>query len=156
MGFAQKTSANGEPIDGQYDTRNPYVVSNKQFYATGENTAFFYAGLIDYTHKTRSNYRVNVTFNDDYTLTLEAGEQAENDKTPLNFSYDPASANYSVSEELDQLRPYLLRKLTLVNLKYYITDYTQGEPVNYKFEGTYAMLRIINTQIPDQDQAIQW
>jgi hypothetical protein len=156
LGCAQSFDEFGQPAPGQYDEDQPYVVQEKQFYATGENTAFFYAGAIDHTHKTRSNYRVNVTFNDDYTLTLEAGEQAENDETPLNFSYDPASANYSVSEEPDELKTYLLRKLTSVNLKYYITDYTQGEPVNYKFEGSYSMLRIINTQIPDQDQAIQW
>lgn len=156
LGCAQSYDQFGDLVPGKYDEDRPYVVESKQFFATGDNTAFFFAGAIDHTHRTRANYRVNVTFNDDYTLTLEPSEEALNSDTPLNFSYDKAGAQYSVSEEPDELKTYLLRKLTSVNLKYYITDYTQGEPMNYKFEGSYSMLRIINTQIPDQDQAIQW
>jgi hypothetical protein len=154
MGFAQKTSANGQPIDGQYDSRNPYVVPSKQFYATGENTAFFYAGAIDHTHKDRKRYRVNITFLDNERVALEASEAAQ--KGGLNFSYDTDASSYSVSEVMDDVQTYLLRKTVIVNLKYYMTDYSQGVPVNYKYEGAYTLLRIINTQIPDQDQAIQW
>ena len=168
LGAAQKVSSSGQPIPGEYDNDVPYVVSEKQFYATGSNTAFFYAGAIDYTYKTRPNYRVNVKFNSTSgyedengayhdlggTMTLTPGPMAL--MAGLNFSYDKTYTTYAVSEEPDDLKTYLLRKLTILNMKYYLTDYTQGEPINYKFEGSYAMLRLINTQIPDQDQAIQW
>jgi hypothetical protein len=155
LGSVQKVDGNGLPIQGEYDEDVPYAVSDKIFYATGENTAFFYAGGIDYTHKDRDNYRVNVEFGDDgESLRFWASETAK--KAGLNFSVSNNNVTYFVAEEPDPLKNYLLRKTTVVNVEYYMTDRTQGEPLNYKFKGAYSMLRIINTQIPDQDQAIQW
>ena len=142
-GYADDGSGN-YPLD-----QAKLIVDTKTFYATGANTAFFYAGPIDHTYKQREEYRVDVTFEEGGRIYLTA------DNPALGFSVE--SASYEKSDVADPLKPYLVRKNTTINAVYFMTDATNGgEPVKYKFTGAMVMQRTINTQIPDQDQAIQW
>ena len=119
-----------------------------------ENTIFFYAGNIDEDRKDRANYKVYARFNDagGVTLSADAGN------TDMNFSVNK-DASYVLREEMDAVRPYLLhRYVTINNISYQFTDYTMipGFEVKYKVEGSLILERKINTQIPDEDQAIEW
>lgn len=144
-GYADDGSGN-YPMD-----QAKLIVDEKVMYATGANTAFFYAGAIDHTYKQRAKYRVNVTFEATGGRLLLTPE----DNSEMNFRVE--SASYEQTATPDPLKPYLVRKNTIVNAVYYMTDATSGgEPVKYKFTGAMVMQRTLNTQIPDEDQAIQW
>jgi hypothetical protein len=128
----------------------PYTVSNKTLYATGDRTAFFYAGGVDHTNKQRDEYRVDVEF-------LDAGALKWSASNPdLEFSVKPGSDSYLTPEEPDAIKPYLVRKSVIIQATYYMLDKTGGVPVKYEFKGSMTMQRTVNTQIPDEDQAIQW
>jgi hypothetical protein len=128
----------------------PYTVSNKTLYATGDRTAFFYAGGVDHTNKQRDEYRVDVEF-------LDAGALKWSASNPdLEFSVKPGSDSYLTPEAPDAIKPYLVRKSVIIQATYYMLDKTGGVPVKYEFKGSMTMQRTVNTQIPDEDQAIQW
>ena len=132
----------------------PIVKSTITAYVVDENTIFFYAGNIDEDRKDRANYKVYARFNDagGVTLSADAGN------TDMNFSVNK-DASYVLREEMDAVRPYLLhRYVTINNISYQFTDYTMipGLEVKYKVEGSLILERKINTQIPDEDQAIEW
>ena len=141
--------------NGNYPTdTSPYVTTEKTFYATGADaegnqTAFFYAGNIDHTYKQRDEYRVDVTFQ------KTGGAMILTAPNP-NLEFSCESANFSRSDVADPLKPYLVRKTTIIQAVYYMKDSTGGVPVYYKYDGSMTMQRTINTQIPDEDQAIQW
>ena len=62
-------------------------------------------------------------------------------------------------EKMDEVRPYLLhRYLTINNIDYQFTDYTMvpSKSIIYKVSGSLILERRLNTQIPDEDQAIEW
>ena len=142
----------GSPMyNGAVDkTAIPYTVSEKVLYATGENTAFFYAGGVDHTYKQRDDYRVDVKFLDAGALEFSAANP------DLEFEVIAGSDSYLSPEVADAIKPYLVRKSVIIQVTYNMLDKTGGVPVKYQFKGTMTMQRTINTQIPDQDQAIQW
>lgn len=60
---------------------------------------------------------------------------------------------------MDATRPYLKHRYVIINnIDYYYSDYTAvaGTSVRYHVKGTLTLSRKINTQIPDEDQAIEW
>ena len=66
---------------------------------------------------------------------------------------------FTISEEMDATLPYLLRRTIVVEgISFYFTDYSSSDLVDYDFtvQGSLTMERQINTQIPDEDQAIEW
>lgn len=57
------------------------------------------------------------------------------------------------------VQPYLrYRNVIINNIDYDFADYTSsvGSKFYYNISGTLTLQRTINTQIPDEDQAIQW
>ena len=62
----------------------------------------------------------------------------------------------SIEDAVEQLKT--LSEFKLNNLEYEFTDYTSvpGYPLEYVVKGSLTMERKINTQIPDEDQAIEW
>lgn len=125
------------------NTRNAYVVDHE--------TIFFYAGVQDEDLLERSVYKILTRFNDDGTLTLEA----EDPKINLKVNGTPT---YELSERIDDTLPYLLHRYVTVKMEYEFDDYTTvpGQIISYTANGTMTMERKINTQIPDEDQAIEW
>ena len=65
---------------------------------------------------------------------------------------------YDIEETTDVDQPYLIHRYVTLNLEYEyddtleVPDYT----VKYRAKGIMTMERKINTQIPDEDQAIEW
>ena len=76
----------------------------------------------------------------------------------LNF-VNKKEASYRILEEMDAVRPYLKRRYVIINnIDYEYTDYTSvpGSGIVYTVRGSLTLERIFNTQIPDEDQAIEW
>lgn len=145
-GTALKTSMEG------YENETPIVKEEIRSYVVDENTIFFYAGNIDEERQDRRNYKVYATFNETGGVTFRA------DNPDMKFSVNK-DASYTVTEQMDAVRPYLLhRYITINNIDYQFTDYTMVPDVDIKYivTGSLILERQLNTQIPDEDQAIEW
>ena len=59
---------------------------------------------------------------------------------------------------MDETLPYLMYRNIILDIEYEYTDYTtvDGLQIDYSVSGSLALQRQINTQIPDEDQAIVW
>jgi len=138
-------------MDGA-ENETSIVKSEIKSYVVDENTIFFYAGAIDEERQDRQNYKIYARFNDSGGVTLYA------DNPLLNFRVNK-DLSYTISEMIEPNYPYLLRKtITINNIDYNFTDYTMIPNINiqYVVKGTLSLQRVLNTQIPDEDQAIQW
>jgi len=145
-GTALKTNMKG------YEDETPIVKSEIRSYVVDENTIFFYAGNIDEDRQDRRNYKVYATFNQ------TGGVRFWSDNPEMDFKLNK-DASYTIAEQMDAVRPYLLhRYLTINNIDYEFTDYTMISTVdiNYVVTGSLTLHRQLNTQIPDEDQAILW
>ncbi|MCW3804460.1 DUF4973 domain-containing protein [Plebeiibacterium marinum] len=135
-----------------YEDDAAIVRSTTMLYVVDESTAFFYAGTVDEDNTDRRSYKINAKFNEDNTVTLTAEDpniKFVSNSTPV----------FSIEEEVNYEHPYILdRYVTISNIDYDFTDYTsvEGYEINYTVQGTIMLHRSINTQIPDEDQAIQW
>lgn len=138
--------------DGGWNADEPMVTSNRTAFVVDENTVYFYAGLVDEDLVERARYKVYVTFNENKSLTLTAEDPA------INFQLSgDANPVYSVVESMDATRPYLKHRYTTLRLIYTFDDITSAPvPIRYIVMGSLTLERNINTQIPDEDQAIEW
>lgn len=127
----------------------PLTMSDKIFYAVDEKTAFFYPGIIDHTYDDRADYKVYVTYEDSGALTF----RAENPE--INFQII-GPATYETPSRKDDNKPYLEYRYVIMQFTYEFTDMTGAVDTRYRFKGAMTMQRAVNTQIPDQDQAILW
>lgn len=135
-----------------YEDETPIVKDQVVGYVVNENEVFFYAGNIDETRQDRKNYKVYASFQEDGEVKLSS------DNPEIDFVVNQ-KASYTISEQMDAVRPYLLRRyLTIKNIDYEFTDYTMVPNIElrYKVSGSLVLERRINTQIPDEDQAIEW
>lgn len=135
-----------------YENETPIVKSEIRSYVVDENTIFFYAGNIDEERQDRRNYKIYATFNDMGGVTFSS------DNPEIDFVVNK-DASYTVTEQMDAVRPYLLhRYITINNIDYEFTDYTMvpNVDIRYLVNGSLILQRQLNTQIPDEDQAIQW
>lgn len=131
------------------------VANNITGYVVDDNTVFFYAGTIDEDRTDRSRYKVFAEFNGSSTGGV-INFYAENPE--LKF-VNLKEASYRIVEEMDAIRPYLKRRYVIINnIDYEFTDYTSvpGSEITYTVRGSLTLERVFNTQIPDEDQAIQW
>lgn len=145
-GTALKTVMEG------YEEETPIVKADIKAYVVDENTIFFYAGNIDEDRQDRRNYKIYADFDETGGVTLYA------DNPDMNFQVNK-DASFTITEQMDDIRPYLLhRYLTINNIDYQFSDYTMVPSVNinYKVSGSLILERRLNTQIPDEDQAIEW
>lgn len=145
-GTALKTVMEG------YEEETPIVKNEIVSYVVDENSVFFYAGNIDEERQDRRNYKIYASFNENGSVTLSA------DNSAINFKVNK-DPSYTILERMDAVRPYLLyRSVTINNIDYEFTDYTMVSNIDirYKVSGTLIMERQLNTQIPDEDQAILW
>ena len=145
-GTALKTTMEG------YEDETPIVKSEIRAYVVDENTVFFYAGNIDEDRQDRRNYKIFATFENNGSVIFSA------ENPEMNFQLNK-DASYTINEQMDEIRPYLLhRYLTINNVDYEFSDYTMvpNVNINYKVSGSLILERQLNTQIPDEDQAIEW
>lgn len=128
------------------------VASSRTAFVVSENTVFFYAGLVDEDLIQRAKYKVYVTFNENKSLIIKA----ENPDIQFRLAGD-GNPTYSISEVMDATRPYLKHRYVTLRLSYTFDDITSAPvPIHYKVTGSMTLERNINTQIPDEDQAIEW
>ncbi|AGA78965.1 DUF4973 domain-containing protein [Echinicola vietnamensis] len=145
-GTALKTTMEG------YEDETPIVKEEIRAYVVDENTVFFYAGNIDEDRQDRRNYKIYADFDQNGAVTFYA------DNPDMKFQVNK-DASYTINEQMDDIRPYLLhRYLTINNIDYQFSDYTMvpNVDINYKVSGSLILERQLNTQIPDEDQAIEW
>lgn len=131
------------------------VANDVTGYVVDDNTIFFYAGTIDEDRTDRSNYKIFAKFSGGDTGGV-IDFYTENPE--LNF-VNKKEASYRIIEEMDAIRPYLMRRYVIINnIDYEYTDYTSvaGAGIDYIVRGSLTLERVINTQIPDEDQAIEW
>lgn len=122
-------------------------------YVVDDETIFFYAGTVDESRTDRKNYKIKARFNTERN-TVELS--AENEQMKFRLIKTPT---FYIEETMDPLRPYLLHKtITIMDIDYYFVDYTTvpGYELEYHVMGDLTMERQINTQIPDEDQSIEW
>lgn len=136
------------------DDANASACETVRFYVVSENQVFFYPGLIDEDRQDRKNYKIYATF--------EGGNNGivrfHCDNPAVKFKTNK-DASYRVIEERDAVKDYLLHRYVIINnIDYEFVDYTsiKGYEMPYSVQGTLTLDRIINTQEPDKDYAIQW
>ncbi|TRX27825.1 DUF4973 domain-containing protein [Flavobacterium franklandianum] len=135
-----------------YEKETPLVKAQIKSYVVDENTIFFYAGNIDEERQDRRNYKVYAEFDNTGGVRFYA------DNPDMHFKLNK-DASYTINEQMDEIRPYLLhRYITINNIDYQFSDYTMvpNININYKVGGSLILERRLNTQIPDEDQSIEW
>jgi hypothetical protein len=137
------------------DEGNGSIVENTVTgYVVNDSIVFFYAGTIDENRTDRKNYKIYATFNgtDNGTVTFRC------DNDSVNF-VNNKEASFRIVDNMDDVRPYLKHHYVIINnIDYNYDDYTSvpGSRITYEVRGTLTLERNINTQIPDEDQAIEW
>lgn len=136
---------------------DPLVVDNRMAYVAGENSVFLYAGVMEEAMINRKDYKI---FFDFEKLTENAGNvkiRTDNPKIKL-VAASPEGVGYTITEVMDQTRPYLKHRYLTFNVDYSFVDYTSapGVEIPYEVKGAITLERNINTQIPDDDQAFEW
>lgn len=140
---------------------DPMVDNNRTGYVVNENAVFFYAGLMDEELVKRSVYKIKATFVPDPddaeqmsgTVLLDAFDDRIDLKIP-----DNATITYARSVVEDDILPYIEHHYVTIRLEYLFSDITSipNNPIRYKVTGTMLLERKINTQIPNEDQAVEW
>ena len=139
--------------NGSTDNK-PMVANNRTAYVVDNNTIFFYAGLMseDLSRDKRELYKIYVRFNkESKSLSMWA-----DDEKKIGFKLY-GTPSYSVTETMDATRPYLKHRYVSFTIEYDFKDVTsRNQEVLYKVKGTMLLERNLNTQIPDEDQQIEW
>lgn len=140
--------------DGSYDQANPIVRNTRTGQVVDENTIFFYAGAMEEDLINREDYKVNFYFNPETEMVELSSDNESLKLEQLNKD----QSVYTITEVPDQERPYLIHRYVIFNIEYTFVDYTsvKGTEIAYHVKGTMSLERKINTQIPDEDQAIEW
>lgn len=136
---------------------DPLVVNNRIAYVAGENSIFFYAGVMEEALINRRDYKVYFDFT---KLTETSGNvtmRADNQNIKL-VPTSPEGVGYTISNVMDATRPYLIHRYLTFNVDYKFVDYTSapGVEIKYEVKGAVTLERNINIQIPDDDQAFEW
>ena len=127
-------------------------------YVVDENTVFFYAGHCNIDKLDRRHYKVYFEFTDErYDLFSNKLRIYTDPGSPMNLQV-VGTPTYQIEESMDATRPYLKHRYITINLEYSYEDFTTipGIRIPYIVKGSLMSERIINTQIPDEDQAIEW
>lgn len=137
-----------------YDTSEAIGMETSRGYVVDESTIFFYAGNIDETRTDRALYKIFARFSGGDQGSVEMWA----DNPDMKFKTDGKSS-FRIYDRVDDVQPYLVHHyIILNNLSYSFVDYTsvQGIELPYTAEGSMTLERKINTQIPNEDQAIEW
>ncbi|MDD3038276.1 DUF4973 domain-containing protein [Bacteroides sp.] len=142
----------GNPIE----TAESITKASIRGYVVDEQNIFTYAGIVDEDYTDRKDYKIKFTFNGDKNgpVTLYC-ENAEKIGFEVNKEVTPS---FRVSSSMDEARPYLEHRYVIINNIDYYFNYmpVEGTSIRYHVKGTLTLSRDINTQIPDEDQAIEW
>ena len=138
--------------DGSIDKSEAIPTTTPTAYVVDENTVLFYAGAMDEDLIDRDKYKIKFHFEPDGEKLVKI--TSDNDKIKLNQLKE---TSYTIAEVPDVTRPYLLHRYVTFSVDYEFVDYTSAnEEIPYYVTGVLTLERNINTQIPDEDQAIEW
>ena len=138
--------------DGSIDKSEAIPTTTRTAYVVDENTVFFYAGAMDEDLIDRDKYKIKFHFEPDGEKLVKI--TSDNYKIKLNQLKE---TSYTIAEVPDVTRPYLLHRYVTFSVDYEFVDYTSAnEEIPYYVTGVLTLERNINTQIPDEDQAIEW
>ena len=152
--YSGNYSATGLTLANSEDLANAIGMETVRAYVVDENTIFFYAGNIDETRTDRRNYKIYARFSEG----TQGSVQLWSDNPDLKFTTD-GKASFRIMETMDEIKPYLMHRYVIINnINYEYVDYTsvKGYEMAYTAKGTLTLERQLNTQIPNEDQAIQW
>ncbi len=145
-------NGNGEPIE----TAESITRSSVRGYVVDEQSIFFYSGIVDEDYTDRKKYKIKFTFNGEKngSVTISCAN-AEEIGFQVNQSITPS---FRISSAMDEAQPYLEHRYVIINNIDYYFNYmpVEGTSIRYHVKGTLTLSRDINTQIPDEDQAIEW
>lgn len=139
--------------DGSIDKSEAIATTTRTAYVVDQNTVFFYAGAMDEDLINRDKYKIQFYFDPSDKKMVQI--TAENDKIKLQQLKE---TSYTIAEVPDVTRPYLLHRYVTFSVDYEFVDYTSAdnEEIPYYVTGVLTLERNINTQIPDEDQAVEW
>lgn len=132
---------------------DPLVKSEIISYAVDDHTIFFYAGTVDESRKDRGLYKIKAFFDPESNKVNLTCDNPE-----VHFISNKQST-YFIKEEMDEKQPYLKKRTIMIrDVDYDYADYTMapGASIVYNVRGEMSILRKINTQVPDEDQAVLW
>ena len=157
--YSGNYSATTLTVTNAADPNNATGMETTRGYVVDENSVFFYMGNIDESRVDRRFYKVKFQFNpttpdgNQGTVTLSSDNAEKNQFTPRG------TAQYRIYEQIDDVQPYLMHHYVIISgIEYDYTDYTSVEnyTMAYTVKGILTLERQLNTQIPNEDQAIQW
>ena len=157
--YSGNYSATTLTITNADDPTNATGMETARGYVVDENTIFFYAGNIDETRVDRQNYKVFFKFVPDENNPNIGHVELSSDNAEKNGFVNSGKASYRIYEQADEVQPWLLHRYVIISgIEYNYTDYTSvdGYPMEYTVKGILTLERQLNTQIPNEDQAIQW
>lgn len=156
------TGMTNKVVTGYDDKGNPIETSESitrssvRGYVVDENSIFMYAGIVDEDYTNRRDYKIKFTFIGEMNgLVTLSCDNAEEIGFEVNKSITPS---FRISSSMDDAKPYLEHRYVIINNIDYYFNYipVEGTTIRYHVKGTLTLSRDINTQIPDEDQAIEW
>lgn len=159
--FSGTYSATTQKMADISDPNNATGGETSRAYVVDENTVFFYAGNdIDERRTDRALYKIYAKFTpspeDEKQGTVDFYDPTDN--ADLGF-VTGGQAVYTITERMDDVLPYLMyRDVIISGIDYQFNDYTldAAKPRQYIVQGSMTMERKINTQMSDEDMAIEW
>lgn len=152
--YSGSYSATTLTLANEEDPDNAIGLSTTRAYVVDENTVFFYAGDINENRTDRGNYKIFAKFDGD----TQGSVKMWSDNPNMKFTTD-GKASFRLYETMDEVKPYLKHRYVIINnISYSYVDYTSVKNMEraYTAKGTLTLERQINTQIPNEDQAIEW
>lgn len=138
--------------DGSIDKSESIPTVTRTAFVVDNNTVFFYAGAMDEDLIERDKYKLKFYFEPDGEKLVKI----TSDNSRIKFK-QLRETSYTIAEVPDVTRPYLLHRYVTFNIDYEFVDYTSHDKeIPYYVTGVMTLERNINTQIPDEDQAIEW
>jgi len=157
--YSGNYSATTLTITNADDPDNATGMETARGYVVNENTIFFYMGNIDETRVDRRNYKVFFKFIPTSADGNQGNVELSTDNGTNNQFAVRGTAQYRVYEQIDDVKPYLMHHYVIISgIEYDYADYTSVEGYNmlYTVKGILTLERQLNTQIPNEDQAIEW
>jgi len=144
------------------DTQSSITKNAVRGYVVDDNTIFTYAGIVDEDYTDRKRYKIYFKFSPG-----ENGGAVEiSCDNPEDIGFTTPAGNtpsYRIQSSMDKTRPYLEHRYVIINnidycFNYVLSDKGSDEKsyVRYHVIGSMTLSRNINTQIPDEDQAVEW
>ena len=141
-------------VSGGVTDNEPGGMTTVEAYVVNSNTVFFYAGNFNENSQLRRNFKIYATF----TPTSSDGKRGDVTLTcnnpAMKFTANKV-AKFTILEQDDEVQSYIMRRTVIINdMDYNFTDYMSaiGSEIEYNVNGTIAMERRLNTQMPEEDQ----